>query len=162
MNLQNFEIPRTEFAYRSLRSDLVNPAGVCIPHVRSEFSPPDFDEIVKEQRAICEWAEATVASMPTTLSAPYPLLENTGFKPFPGRAKYEESVIARINNSAEAYRQQQERYTMFANSLRTSEAEDTLTVLGPLLLTLALSLRITKVSGEIALAHAKKAVNPSE
>jgi hypothetical protein len=154
LHLQGVEATRTEFAYRTLRADLADPPGVCLPRVRSEYSPPDFDDIVKEQQAICQWAKATAASMPDIPPMPFPPLEDVGFKPFPRPAKYEEGVVKRINQFAEAYRQQQKRYATFADSLRTSAAEEMFMVLGPLLLAFALALRITKVSGEIALARA--------
>jgi hypothetical protein len=151
--LRGFEIPRTEFAYQTLHSELQDPSGVCLPRVKTEYSPPDFDEIVKEQESICQWAKSNAAAMPSVLPTPFPLLENLGYKPFSGPAKYEADLIRRIGDFAQQYRDQQKRYAEFSASLTRSDLEDSLTVLGPLLLASALALRITKVSGEIAVAR---------
>jgi hypothetical protein len=49
--LEGVEDSRTASAYGSLRSMLASGFGTCAPRTRSEMSPPDFDQIVAEQRA---------------------------------------------------------------------------------------------------------------
>jgi hypothetical protein len=146
---------RTATAYLTLRSLLDGNFGNCIPRTRAESSPADFDQIVEEQRALCAWSRDMVASMPGTLPLPYPPLEQTGFVSFGRPVRYDKEFAKAIDTSAHAYRQQQARYARLLEDARRSESEWVWNVLGPLLIALALALRITKVTGEVRNARHK-------
>ena len=49
------EAALTASAYRFLRQTLANPV-LCLPHTKSADSPPDFDQMVQEQQALCKQA----------------------------------------------------------------------------------------------------------
>jgi hypothetical protein len=72
--LEGVEDSRTASAYGSLRSTLANGFGTCAPRTRTEMSPPDFDQIVAKQRAMCQWSRDNLAAMPAALTATYPPL----------------------------------------------------------------------------------------
>lgn len=166
--LDNFETARTASAYGQLRGHLemgASPSSpLCMKRERSQFSPPDFDQMVREQQDLCISVRALTNTMPKNLAPPFPPLEKIGFIPFAGSIKYEEWYVSEANKGAENYRVQQEKYAQLEDSLKASSWEKFYTVMGPLVLSIALALRITKVSGELANAKSKskaKMPNPA-
>jgi hypothetical protein len=153
--LQGTQIPRIAAAYSELRAQLADPAGVCMPRQRSAFSPTNFDDIVAEQQALCKRAKEIAAKMPTAFNLKFPPLEATGFEPIGIESNFETAFVQGVNRAAEQYRQQQRRYAELVMSSKQSTGELVFSVLGPLLISFALALRITKVSGEIKNARAK-------
>lgn len=157
--LDNSETARTASAYSLLRSHLemgASPSSpLCMKRIRSEFSPPDFDQIVQEQQDLCSRVREMTNSMPKSLAPPFPPLEKTGFIPFAGSIKYEAWYVSEANKEAEIYRVQQAKYAQLEESSKTSSWQTFYTVMGPLILSFALALRITKVSGELANAKSK-------
>lgn len=157
--LNNFETVRTASAYSLLRNHLEMGASpgspLCMKRIRSEFSPPGFDQIAQEQQDLCSKVRKMTNSMPKSLAPPFPPLEKTGFTPFTGSIKYETWYVSEVNREAESYRVQQAKYAQFEESSKTSSWQEFYTVMGPLILSFALALRITKVSGELANAKSK-------
>jgi hypothetical protein len=143
-------------AYSLLRDTLSSPPGVCMPRSRTEWSPPEFDAIVKEQVHLCSKA-LEVAERMKPLLDDFPPLEETGFQVVGEQAVYERDLARHINEVANEYRQYQQRYAALLQSTRQSTPELMFSVLGPLLIAFALALRITKVTGEIKNARAKSA-----
>ena len=142
--------------YSFLRATLANPPGVCVPRTRSDFSPPNFDEIVKEQAQLCEKAREIAARM-KPLNDSFPALEQTGYEPVGQGAIHVPDFAREMADIADAYRQQQSRYAILVEAAKQSDAELIFVVIGPLLLSFALALRITKVTGEVRNAQAKLA-----
>jgi hypothetical protein len=127
-----------------------------MPRSRTEWSPPEFDAIVKEQVHLCSKA-LEVAERMKPLLDDFPPLEETGFQVVGEQAVYERDLARHINEVANEYRQYQQRYAALLQSTRQSTPELMFSVLGPLLIAFALALRITKVTGEIKNARAKSA-----
>jgi hypothetical protein len=157
--LDNLEKPRTEASYKFLRMMLDGYEVMCLPFHKTSDSPPDFDEIVREQQDLCKRGREMSAKMPVTITDNFPPLEKTGYQPFGVEIKYEKSYAQSVARAAEQYREQQKRYEQFVSAGNLSLFEKGLTVLGPLLLAFALALRITKVTGDIRNA---KRVNTSQ
>ena len=147
--LDTFERPRTESAYKWLRSAIDTYPGLCAPRNRTAASPPDFDAMVQEQQSLCNRAKEIAARMPSKVTPPFPTLEQTGYEAFDQKVKYETWYVQFVTDAAEQYRQQQNRYNEFVAATVLSDAEEIMTVLGPFLLAFALALRITKVTGDI-------------
>jgi hypothetical protein len=154
--LENTERPRIAATYSFLREQLADPAGVCMPRQRSALSPANFDEIVAEQQALCKRAKEIAAKMPTAFDRDFPPLEATGFEPVGIDSNFESGFVHGVSRAAELYRLQQLRYAELVKSSEQSTGELVLSVLGPLLISFALALRVTKVSGEIKNARAKQ------
>lgn len=153
--LASHERPRIASLYKSLRATLADPSSVCLPRTRSAYSPPNFDEIVAEQQALCKRSAEIAARMPESFANHYPPLEETGYEPLGIMGKYEPDFVRAVARIAEEYRQQQRRYTDLVDATKTSTLESFVIILGPLLISFALALRITKVTGEIRNARAK-------
>jgi hypothetical protein len=64
--------------------------------------------------------------------------------------------VDEVNSASEKYRLQQIRHADLTSTVKESEGEFVFEILGPLLLALALAVRITKVSGEIANARRRQ------
>src|SRR5438128_564876 len=136
--LENFERPRTETAYQLLRSTLDSYPALCAPRHRSSASPPDFDQMVEEQQALCKRAKEIAAKMPLRITGVFPPLEQTGFESLGQDAKYETWFVSEVSRTAEQYRQQQKRYAELLDAGTLSGGEEMMTILGPLLLAFAL------------------------
>ena len=153
--LETFERPRTESTYTMLRMMLDGHTYLCVPRQRSSASPPNFDQIVQEQQALCKRAQEIATKMPAKISDSFPPLEKTGYEPFGIDAKFEIGYVQSVAKAAEQYREQQKRYEEFVSAGNLSTGEEIITVFGPFLLAFALALRITKVTGDIRNAKSK-------
>jgi hypothetical protein len=155
--LESGEATRTVAMYDLLRHFLDGPFWVCMPRQRTEFSPADFDQIVREQQDLCKKATDLASRMPKVLPVDYPTLESMGYERIGETAKYEPEFGKMIEHWAQLYREQQGRYKAFLAASKQGGWELAISLIGPLLLAFALALRITKVSGEIKNAKAKAA-----
>lgn len=147
---------RTATAYAYLRATLAGPPSVCISRVRSQNSPTNFDEIVKEQEETCRFAKAVSERMAARPETFLPLSE-TGYEPVGVNATHERSFARDIAQQAAGYAKEQVRYAELKSASEQTHLELLFTILGPLLIAFALALRITKVTGEITNARAKSA-----
>lgn len=145
--------------YDVLRQSLDRPAGVCMPRVRSEFSPANFDEVVREQKILCRRAQALFERLP---AAPenFPVLDDSTLAGLSLGIRHETLFVDELSRHLVHYQNSLRQYKIFAAKNRVSEEEFLYVVLGPLLLAFALALRITKVTGEIFNAKQRVETQP--
>ena len=155
--IRNGEADRTVAMYGLLRHFLDGQFWVCAPRHRTEFSPAEFDDIVREQQDLCKKAKDLSAKLPRVLPADYPTLESLGYERIGDSAKYEPDFGKMLEGYAAMYRLQQKRYADLMAATKKSDWEFLANLIGPLLIAFALALRITKVSGEIKNAKRKLA-----
>jgi hypothetical protein len=130
---------------------------VCSPFHRTEYSPPNYDEIVQEFSKACNYYDSLLADLssePPTNFGRFDLPKNIQ-RPNVKNDSLSDSFI-RLDRYIERYNQLS---TEHANLIKLNDKtgfERGLTLLGPLLLAFALALRITKVTGEIKLERQKK------
>ena len=153
------ESARVVATYGFLRNFLNGPFWVCLPRNRTEFSPPDFDEIVREQQTLCRQAKEVAARMPRDLPSDFPTLESMGYQRIGVMAKYEAGFGKMLDDWAQQYQEQRAKYMNLVAASKQSGWELFMGLLGPLLLAFALALRITKVAGEVKNAKARLAAN---
>jgi hypothetical protein len=146
----------TEFSYKTLRDYLIEGGGVCFDAVRSKDSPPYFDAMTAEERALCKQSREIAAAMPSSLPADGPPLETMGYKTFGQGAKYESQFVATVGQYAKEYSDNQLQYARLASHAKESTGDQIYQFLGPLLLALAVALRMTKVTGEIVNAKRRR------
>lgn len=160
----NLEEPRTARAYRDIRFIIEKAAeptsSICSERTRSEFSPPYYDEIVREQQRQCSYFRVLADAIPDEVAAPFPTLDVLGFTDYAGSTDHESWYIAQTRKSAKEYEAQRELYVQRKRSAEVSDFEASITLLGPVLLCFALALRITKVSGEVRNAKRKSSQKP--
>ena len=137
--IENGEASRTVAVYQLLRHFLDGPYWVCMPRNRTEFSPPEFDAIVKEQQELCKQATELARRLPKALPSDYPTLESMGYSRIGQDAKYEPEFGKMIETWAQMYREQQSRYNDFVAASKPSNAEFVVNLFGPLLLAFALA-----------------------
>ena len=151
--LQNLEIPRAENDYRLLRrwvDDAAKPeSSICIVRVRSDFSPDDFDDIVQEQQSQCSYFKSLNTNMPSSVSYPLKPLVELGYVQYLGTTNYESFYVETLQKYASEYEEQRDLVLSRELALQTSTFEFLMMLFGPLLLCLALALRMTKVTAEI-------------
>ena len=152
--LNNFQEPATITSYEFLRADIKSGAEgpACAVLHRSGDSFPDFDERVKEQQSICEQYKKFDAQMPESVGPPFKPLKDLGFVPFTGNPQYVAASFDIANRDAEEYERNRETYDEIAEKTKSSKWENAYLAMGPLLLAVAVALRITRTSGEIRTA----------
>ena len=148
---------KLESNFRILRDRIdfyANSEAFCRQPVRTSSSPPEeeFNRIKLEFDRACEWAKKYASTMPKTVQPPFAELLWIEF-PY---AQNEASSATKdsmdsIRQSVEEYNLLVREHTGLLQSQEKSEFERTLAMLSPLLLAVALALRITKVTGEIRL-----------
>lgn len=130
------------------------PEYICIKFVRNEQSPDDFDEIQAEYDEFCEWNKRLLADLPTRLpdDDELPDLKYPDYKPEKNpKNKVLIEYISNIKKYFEYYQTDRNEYITLKKASFKSDFEKTLFYLSPILLCIALALRITKVTGEIKL-----------
>jgi len=157
----DLEEPRTASAYRWFRAQVESAAntdsGVCSERVRSTSPPPDFDQIAQEQKRQCAYFRTLVEAIPRDVQPPFPSLIELGYTEYQGSLQHEKWYVRQSRDNAASYEAQRQLYLQRKSSSEVSAVDNTVTMLGPLLVCFALALRVTKVTGEIANARRKLA-----
>lgn len=131
-----------------------SPGAICRTFARSEYSPPpaEFQRIEREYGAACDWARKVAARLPREISASPETIEVASL---PRRPEFSESAIIQmtdgIYHQIESYNSLVRTVNDLATGSERGDLELTLIVLGPFLLSTALAVRITKVTGELRL-----------
>lgn len=121
-----------------------DPESTCRSYVRSEYSPPDFDETVAAQADVCRWAESVRARLPAESSE------------VPARFTLPEAppnltsiTVRQVEGVHDAFN----RYSKAINAWGTAERrlsrrdwEISFLLLSPFLFAGAVALRVTRVS----------------
>ncbi len=158
--LENSITPSTKQQYQMLRFGITEVASkgvfACRTFTRSVASPDDFDKTVEEYRKLCEQVKVLNNTLPSKVSSPFPSLQELGYKQLEGDRNYVAWELEQLESYAQNYHDAQSRWSEFYDSSQKSGWETFFTILGPLLLSLALALRITKVSGELSNSNGKK------
>lgn len=142
---------RIEADYRMARYFIQSGSEwTCREFSKNVASPPDFDRVENEYAVTCAYYKALLADFPKDALVRFePIsLTNAIQRPNVTVEQLRDSFVG-VDLEINSYNTDIARYNELTKLLEKSEAEDTLLVLGPLLLALALSLRITKVTGEI-------------
>lgn len=123
----------------------------CRQFVRSEYSPPKelFDRLQREFDELCGWFKTVNGRLPGLLAKRVPLtLDNFGSAPPRVTDAYPiqsfEEAVGEYNRAISSWMELQEL-------ARQSDLEFVLSVVGPFLISVAIALRMTKVTGEIRL-----------
>lgn len=150
------------WAYEDLRREaefMIGPA-VCRQFVRSKYSRPDFDAIQQEYDAACQFARQMLTRLP---SDPPPDLQGLRLA---DRPKVTDPVLQQVfeglSREVESYLRARRAMDQTIAATKRTPLEDTLALFGPLLLAVALALRMTKVSGEIRMSRQTAKASPSE
>jgi hypothetical protein len=122
----------------------------CMKFVRTEHSPRNFDDLVRQQAILCSWItrvdemlpdSITERTRPDSITLP-PLrttLTNTSML----------MVVREVQDGAQRIRSDLRQLESAIRSRELSGAETTFIILSPILVVVALALRITKVSVEV-------------
>lgn len=146
IELVNIRIP---YRYHELYSILTpkDPDWICRKFIRSEYSPANFDAVVDDFNKACQWKSDMFNIVAKIDSPNYDLIDTTKIPYLNDNSntiEFKRWVLQDIRNYNEevAIKKQNEQ-------INESSKYDTFTLFGPILLILGLSLRITKVSGEL-------------
>jgi hypothetical protein len=150
---------RTQISYMQLLSfvDQFSQEGaVCRTFVRSQFSPPpaEFLKAQKDYDLVCHWFRDVQTKL-HRLADLYPDLNEVDLKNLPSEPAVSETDLREIlrgfHNQVDLYNGDAKEYGSIVRATRQSLAEQLLIFVSPLLLSFAIALRITKVTGEIRL-----------
>lgn len=123
--------------------------AVCRQFVRSAWSPANLDASQQEYDAVCEFAKQVQKRIPLE---PPANLASLGLTERPRVTDLSLlDMLKGLDERSDWYLHARKTYEDTVVASKQTELEGFLTVLAPLLLALALALRITKVTGEIRL-----------
>lgn len=135
-------------AVRSFAASYATGSTFCSPRTKAASSPPNFDAIVAEQQASCAWFAGVHAFLGTI--DPGHIL--TGDQ-LPAKPHYTLTDLKKIDAEFIEVGTQYNKTVMTKVNLESdaqrSHEEETLLMVAPYLLAIALALRVTKVTGEI-------------
>lgn len=124
---------------------------ICRTFIRSESSPPPevLDQMQREFDQECAWFRAASDRLPTTpfVKRQFLRIEDFGNPPSGG----DRSAITNLEYSIRQYNEAVAKVEKISNAAGPSDIEAFIQILGPVLLAIALALRLTKVTGEIRL-----------
>lgn len=140
-----------------------SPTGsLCAKFVKSESSPSDFDERQRQHDVACKWVTSISSLVPESDEPPFKELRFVDTQP-------PEDITARdviqsmewIQRLFDDYEQRRKEYEDLLILLERTDGERTHIIFGPILLCIALAIRITKVTGEIRLERQSKTDPPT-
>ena len=132
--------------FRSLMLDLSEDGSyACNPGTRSEFSPPNFDDIEKMRMAACAWVKKTSASLPATAMPDFPDLGIV----FPYENDADKISLEAAKITAENYLRSRAEMLEHKERAESSLADYMLLFFSPLALCIGVALQITKVSASL-------------
>ncbi len=126
--------------------------GICRTFVRSQWSPPEeeFNRVQREYDATCEWFKRVRSTIAQT---DQPKAEEIAWENLPPLPHI---TLSDLKESVESFRQSVAYYNLWvrkhnelAAKTKRSTCEETLLLLSPVILVVALAIRITKVTAEI-------------
>ena len=154
--------PMTTFSFQTLRHDVefgASPGSEgCAPRIHTSFSPPDYDDIRKAQQHLCEQfrkLDSEVPKSPAVGGTKFAALHQLKFQPLSEdelSLKYERSEIERFKADAARYEENRQIYNATLEEERNQEDSPLILMdlgIGPLLVGLAIAIRLTKTAGEI-------------
>jgi hypothetical protein len=146
---------RMAVAFNDVRSEInfySESAAVCRTFVRSEWSPPEeeFRRVQHEYDQSCNWfKQARSRILQVQPSPPEEIRwEQLSQPPDVGDPSLK-GMIKGFRQVVDTYNALVKKHDEFEENTKRTGLERTLTVITPILLSLALALRITKVTGEI-------------
>lgn len=146
---------RAEIQFNRLRSYLGGiepPPYICMKFHRTWLSPDNLDEIQNEYNQICYWNKNLLDKLPTKIINQLPELEYDKYKP--SKIPDNEAIrdyLQTIEICFLDYKETRSEYLELKAASQKSGFEELFFYLSPVLLCIALALRITKVTGEIKL-----------
>ena len=138
-------------AYSALRNHVRFMTGivVCGTFVRSEDSPTNLNELQREHDEICRFASRLYKALPPE---PPDTLKQEQFRNRPGaNSRILLEILSELDESLATYIATERVVAETVAARERTVGEVTFVVAWPLLLAVALALRITKVTGEIRL-----------
>lgn len=121
--------------------------AVCRPFTRSEWSPSNLDEIQREYDSVCDFGRQLRSGLP---SEPPEKLDTAPFVKRPSVTdRMLKQIYSELDSEVGRYESVETAIAKTTAAAGRSSGELTLSILSPLLLAIALALRITKVTGEL-------------
>jgi hypothetical protein len=124
---------------------------ICRMSVRSESSPPSeqFNRSQHEFDAVCGWYKQLAMSFPTTAPPDSRQIPWSTLPPPPSVTQTQlVEEVSRFRGLLDNYNYVAQRHVGFEEAARPSSADSIVTAVAPILLSLALALQVTKVTGE--------------
>jgi hypothetical protein len=141
----------------SLVGQYSNEGAVCRTFVRGQYSPPpaEFERTQKDYDSVCQWFRDIQRKLPTAsdkFDEGLPYLDPRSLTPEPSVPERElNDILLSFHKLLDIYNGDAQGYADVIGATKRLWMEDFLIISSPLLVSFALALRITKVTGEIRL-----------
>jgi hypothetical protein len=146
------DTPSQFFAHaRSMIDQGSTEGSICRTFVRSDSSPPpeQFDRAQHEIDAVCSWYKQLAKSFPTTAPSDSGQIPWSTLPPPPSVTQPQlVEEVGRVRQQLENYNYVAQRHARFEEAARTTTADSIVAALAPILISFALALQVTKVTGE--------------
>lgn len=159
-NLLDLANHRRAFSYQTVESRLQfgTSEAICRKFERSEFSPPgeEFDRLQNEYDLQCKFFQRAVDLLKAKAAhqEPLDLIQLFGQYPIGG----DQQVYENLRDATTIYNENLEVVATLQEKAQVTELESFMRLVGPLLIALALALRMTKVTAEVV-AEKKKGLD---
>lgn len=149
-NWFTIEQGRLEFLYNQIKYS-VNPSQhsyYCMEFIKTDYSPIDFDERVRNSQLECQWTKKAYEYVSKIDIQKLPTIKYEDFPQINFTSPYFDNYT-RLKQEINDYNKQLKIVLEMKELSNKSSFENILFDIAPFILILALSLRITKVTGEL-------------
>lgn len=147
---------RLQGSYSTLKFQLENLSGgaVCRTFIRTEMSPPDFDEIEKEFDSVCKYGRGARSRLTKEPPTDERAVDDLALKDRPPvKDAMLNSIYKQYDRTYEWFLETVDAYNGVRSRAENSLFDIIVMLLSPHLLAIALALRMTKVTGELMLEN---------
>jgi hypothetical protein len=148
---------KTQISYMQVLSfvdEFSNEGPACRTFVRSQHSPPpdEFQRTQKDFDSVCHWFRDVQRKLPRPVDNRLEEVGPSNLPPEPAVSEADLRDMLRLfHTHLDVYNADAKEYASILQATKHSATEELLILTSPLLLSSALALRITKVTGEIRL-----------
>jgi len=137
-------------AFERLRETIMwgHRTYICREFQRSEYSPEDFDRIVAEYHAACDWYGQVAKVLPNKVDPEFGELTMESLPPLLVTDSILVDSLADLRVLFEEYAARREDILELRRTMASTVAEEFYQLLAPLLLMLAAALQITKITAD--------------
>ena len=127
----------------------LNSSWACMPSVRSEFSPKDFDEIVSAKKDLCEWKKIALDDFNNISLDTYPTLPKSIEEDYPESARtHFQYDFLELQKGIDRYNSVRDEFYELKSKAKKSIFEILLDLYAPFLLAVATGFTAAKIIRE--------------
>ena len=138
---------QTTYRFARYQIQQLSEGAVCRLFVRSQFSPPNLEQVQAEYDRVCAFGKDAIAKIPTQMPGEIAFPD---FGPWPDvKNEMLKQMFSEDQRRIDEYKDERQKLEEIRRDAQYSSLDSSVLFLSPLLIAIALALRITKVTGEL-------------